>query len=126
MTKETIIELLKDIENHGLLGVNRSDEHIMETIRYTLDKGYLERTDHGNFVLTEKGYALLDKAMKRGETANYDTTNTLIAWPGNSSYWERKKMIDDEQKKLKKIIAAAIIILILILIGVLVAIKKFV
>ncbi len=55
MNKEAILNLLQNIYVNKLVGVAPID-----ALTFSIEKGFLERTQSGNFILSEKGLNLLN------------------------------------------------------------------
>jgi len=125
MNREALKNLLRDIERQGLLGVSRSNEDTIETVRYALDKGLLTRSVNGNFILTEKGIAFLEVGASMEIPIEGNNFPPPYYEDHDNSRFERRNAILTQEKKLKRNIAIAIIFLLILLTVLLIGVYKF-
>lgn len=125
MNKKALKDLLKDIEKQGLLGVSRSNEDTIETVRYALDKGLLTRTVTGNFILTEKGVAFLELGASMEIPTETNNFPPRYFEDNDDNRAKGISLILGQEKKLKRNISIAIIFLLIVLIVALIGVYKF-
>ncbi len=116
-----------DIDQQGLLGVNRSDDDIFDTVIYVLDKGLVTRSQTGNFALTKKGYEFL--GLTPSPESLIEENNfppKYVAYGGNNNSLKLVDISSAQQKKLKRNISIAILFLVILLIASLIWVYKFV
>ena len=63
MDKDSLIRMLRNIRDNKYLGPKTDDSPIGDLVAYALDKGLIERSERGNFIVTEKGCDLLEERL---------------------------------------------------------------
>ncbi len=60
MDKDTIVLMLDNIKESGLIGPKRGNHPIGERVDFALQKELIKRLNTGSFAITEKGIDLLE------------------------------------------------------------------
>jgi hypothetical protein len=63
MDRDCIIQMLYYIKNQRFLGPKTGDYPVGDRVRFAIEKGLITRSHTGNFIITEKGSALLDQKL---------------------------------------------------------------
>lgn len=63
MNKECVVQMLQHIRDNQYLGPKTDNFPIGERVIYALDKGLIDRSINGNFIVTEKGAELLEEKV---------------------------------------------------------------
>jgi len=64
MDKDCIVQMLQHIRNDRYLGPKTDTYPIGERVLYALEKGLIDRSDRGNFIVTDKGLNLLEEKVR--------------------------------------------------------------
>jgi len=60
MDKKTILKMLESIRQTNSVGPKLGDYELGARVTFALDHGLIERSEHGNFIITPKGTDLLN------------------------------------------------------------------
>jgi len=64
MDKDCVVQMLQHIRNERFLGPKTDTYPIGERVSYALEKGLIGRSDKGNFIVTDRGLALLEEKVR--------------------------------------------------------------